>query len=155
MTCHFTLRRYVKPSPDRMLSYAGINIFALYWYRHPSAIAFGPGLRLLHSIYPLAFVENFLTTGLIILKIYLQHRASKQAGVRNVGSTLGLMRIIRIIVESAALYTIQLLVLNIFTIMENNFQFVIQPAIIPSIGACYILWLLKAMHVWATALVIH
>jgi hypothetical protein len=111
----------------------------LYWFRHPFSIALVPGIRLLNTVYPLAFVQNFMTTGLIILKIFLQHRASRKAGVVDVGSKLGPMRIVRIIVESAAIYTIQSLILIILYFMGDNFQYVVQAAIIPSIGACHIL----------------
>jgi hypothetical protein len=118
----------------------------LYWIRHPSVIALALGTRLFNSVYPLAFVQNFMTTSLIVLKIFLRHQESKNAGVRDVGSKLTLIHIIRIVVESAAIYTIQILVLNILYFFGDNFQFVVQPAIIPSIGMYSILQLVRVVH---------
>lgn len=114
--------------------YAGISSYVVYWIGHPFVAP--PTSCLVHSIYPLAFVQNFMTTSLIALKIVLQHRESKNAGVVNLGSKLSLVHIVRIFIESAGLYTIQILVLSILFFRDNNFQYVVQTAIIPSIGAC-------------------
>ena len=111
----------------------------MYWFRHPFAVALGPTFRLLSSIYPIAFVQNFMTTSLIVLKILLQHRASKKAGVVDVGSKLGLARVVRIFIESAAIYTIQMFVLVVLSLRSENFQNVVQAAVTPSIGAYHIL----------------
>ncbi|KAF5326724.1 hypothetical protein D9619_004066 [Psilocybe cf. subviscida] len=100
-------------------------------------------ISLVRSIYPLAFSQNFMTTSLIILKFVLQHRESKKAGVVMLGSKLGLIHVVRILIESAAIYTIQLLVLNILFSLSHNFQYVIQPAIVPSIGITFVLLALR------------
>ncbi|KAF5322080.1 hypothetical protein D9619_002100 [Psilocybe cf. subviscida] len=126
-----------------LLGTIGLNLLVLYMFRHPASLAPEQAIGILNSIYPLAFVQNFMTTALIILKISLQHRASKKAGVVNVGSKLSLIRILRIVIESAAIYTIQILVLNILYFRRDNFQFVIQPAIIPSIGITFVLLALR------------
>ena len=91
-----------------MLCDAGVYIYIMYWIRHPFIIIPTPAPFLFRSAYPLAFVQNFMTTGLIILKIFLRHQASKKIGVVDVGSKLSLIRIVRLLVESAALYTILL-----------------------------------------------
>ncbi|KAF5327272.1 hypothetical protein D9619_004246 [Psilocybe cf. subviscida] len=126
-----------------LLGTIGINLCVLYWFRHPFAIAPAPAIGLLRAIYPLAFVQNFMTTSFIILRIFLQHQASKKAGIVHLGSKLGLIRIMRIVIESAAIYTIQILVLNVLYFRDDNFQFVIQPAIIPSIGITFVLLALR------------
>ncbi|KAF5327273.1 hypothetical protein D9619_004247 [Psilocybe cf. subviscida] len=126
-----------------LLGTIGINVFVLYWFRHPAVLTLESGIHVLRSIYPLAFAQNFLTTALIILKIFLQHQASRKAGAINIGSSLGLIRIMRIVIESAAIYTIQILVLNILYFRNDNFQYVIQPAIIPSIGITFVLLALR------------
>lgn len=92
-----------------MFCYAGVNCYVLYWVVHPviNPLSF----RLARSVYPLAFVQNFMTTGLIIFRIFTQHHASHKAGLMDVGSKFGPIRVMRIIVESAAIYTIQILIL--------------------------------------------
>lgn len=105
-----------------------------YWFYHPFIFTYSEVLRVFRWIYPLSFVQNLMTTGLIILKIFLQHRASKKAGVVNLGSTLSLIRVVRVVIESAAIYTIQLLALIILYFRNDNGQYILQVAISPSIG---------------------
>lgn len=91
-------------------------------------------ISLLDAIFPLALAQNVLTTGLIAFKIWLQHKASSVSGVVGGGSRLSLMHVLVIIIESAMIYTLQLLVLIILYFKPSNVQFVIQSAIVPSIG---------------------
>lgn len=107
----------------------------MYWLRHPFILGFAQINRLRSVIYPLAFAQNVMTTSLIILKILLQHRVSKKTGTVDVGSKLSLMRVVRIVIESAAIYTVQILVLVIVSSRRDNFQYVVQSAVTPSIGA--------------------
>jgi hypothetical protein len=117
---------------------AGITIFTIwFWFREPFSIAPGLGIQLSRCIFPLSFVQNFMTTSLIILKIFLQHCASKKAGIVHVGSTLSMIRVVRIIIECAAIYTIELFVNIILYFCRDNWQFVIQAAINPSIGEIF------------------
>lgn len=58
------------------------------------------------------------------------------------------MYIIRMVIESAGIYTIQILILNILFFKGDNFQYVIQAAIIPSIGACRLLWASQPATRW-------
>ncbi|KAF5321523.1 hypothetical protein D9619_000320 [Psilocybe cf. subviscida] len=126
-----------------LLGCIGINIFVFYWTRNPSIIALASGRKLLESIYPLIFVQNFMTTSLIVVKIFLQHRASKRAGLVDVGSKLSLIHIIRIVIESAGIYTIQSFVLNILFFRNDNFQQAVQHTIVPSIGITFVLIALR------------
>ncbi|KAF5326844.1 hypothetical protein D9619_004237 [Psilocybe cf. subviscida] len=124
-----------------LLSTFGINCYVLYWMGHPVINSVSSGL--LRSVYPLAFVQNLMTTSLIILRIFLQYQTSKKAGIVDVGSKLTLTRVMRIVIESAAIYTIQLLLLNILYFRDDTFQYVIQAAIIPSIGVTFVLLALR------------
>lgn len=86
------------------------------------------------TVYPSVFAQNVITTGLIAFKIWSQHRSSASNGVIDASSRLSLIRILRIIVESAAIYTVQLLILLILYPLQSAAQFIVQSAIIPSIG---------------------
>ncbi|KAF5328405.1 hypothetical protein D9619_013301 [Psilocybe cf. subviscida] len=122
-----------------LLASIGTNLTIWYWIYHPSSISPTRAMRIFDCIYPLAFVQNFMTTSLIIVKIFLQHRTSREAGIVQLGSTLSLMRVVRIVVESAAIYTIELLVLIILYFRNDNAQYVVQAAINPSIGITFVL----------------
>ncbi|KAF5327635.1 hypothetical protein D9619_004324 [Psilocybe cf. subviscida] len=122
-----------------LLVQIGINFYVMYWLRHPFILGFAQINRLRSVIYPLAFAQNVMTTSLIILKILLQHRVSKKTGTVDVGSKLSLMRVVRIVIESAAIYTVQILVLVIVSSRRDNFQYVVQSAVTPSIGITFVL----------------
>ncbi|KXN89033.1 hypothetical protein AN958_06384 [Leucoagaricus sp. SymC.cos] len=116
-----------------------INTMLLVWYTH-SGLASGVDiLAWMATIYPLVFAQNIITTGLIAFKIWTQHRTSAANGVVDASSRLSLMHILRIIIESAGIYTIQLLVLLILYPMQHNAQFIVQSAVIPSIGIVFVL----------------
>lgn len=50
------------------------------------------------------------------------------------GGRISLIRVARIIVESAMVYTLQLLIIIVLNFRHNNGQYVVQCAIVPSIG---------------------
>ncbi|KAF8880628.1 hypothetical protein BD779DRAFT_1069533 [Infundibulicybe gibba] len=113
----------------------GVNTASMYWFSHLDRISFARLMKLMSAIYPLAFAQNTLATGLIAYRIWTQHRASVRVGVHNTGSRMNLMYIVRIVVESAMVYTVQLLILIVLYTLQHNAQFVLQLAIVPSIGA--------------------
>lgn len=111
-----------------------VNIYTLVWFQNPLAFSARSRIMSLNAIYPLSLIQNVMTTGLITLKIWTQHRQSSASGVVDRSSRLTLIRIIRIIIESAMVYTIQLCVLIILYFRDDTFQYVVQSAIVPSIG---------------------
>lgn len=91
--------------------------------------------RLIHwmnTIYSLAFTQNFMTTGLITYRIWSQHHAT--AHIEALTSTSALVPVIRIIVESAMIYVLEVLLLIIFYASDSNGQYVVQEAIVPTVG---------------------
>ncbi|PPQ89182.1 hypothetical protein CVT25_001150 [Psilocybe cyanescens] len=118
-----------------------INASTLYWTTHLFDAHFSPKLMLslLNAVYPLALTQNILTTGLIAFKIWLQHRTSSAFGVVDHGSRLSLMRILVIVVESAMIYTLQLFILIILYFKQDNVQFIVRSAIVPSVGIVFAL----------------
>ncbi|KAF5327912.1 hypothetical protein D9619_004021 [Psilocybe cf. subviscida] len=122
-----------------LLGTIGIGTYVVYLTINVQPTINAVPYGLANSAYPLAFAQNFMTTSLIILKIVLQHRESKKAGILMLGSKLSLIRIVRIVIESAGIYTIQLLVLVILYFRSDTFQWVIQQAIVPSIGITFLL----------------
>ncbi|KAF9450849.1 hypothetical protein P691DRAFT_725262 [Macrolepiota fuliginosa MF-IS2] len=115
------------------------NTMLLVWFTHFGMASPNAVLSWMATIYPLVFVQNIITTGLIGFKIWTQHRSSTANGVIDTSSRLSLVRIFRIVVESAAIYTFQILVLLILYPMQHNAQFIVQSAVIPSIGIVFVL----------------
>jgi hypothetical protein len=84
--------------------------------------------------YPLNFTQNVLTTGLISWKIWTQHKESTGAGLIDHGTAPTLMRVIRVLIESAALYTIQLFIVIVLYFSGHPAQWVVQMSLFPSTG---------------------
>ncbi|KAH6909990.1 hypothetical protein BKA70DRAFT_1102195 [Coprinopsis sp. MPI-PUGE-AT-0042] len=89
--------------------------------------------------YPLNFTQNVLTTGLIAWKIWRQHRESTGAGLIDHGTAPTLMRVIRVIIESAALYTVQLFIIIILYFTGHPAQWVVQMSMFPSMGMIFVI----------------
>ncbi|PFH51573.1 hypothetical protein AMATHDRAFT_142104, partial [Amanita thiersii Skay4041] len=114
-----------------------VNCAVFYFMRNPRSMSFHVIKRLLDSVFPLAFIQNILTTGLIAFKIWYTHRESNASGAHLAGSRVNLITIMRILVESAMLYTIQLFVCLILYPMKHNALFVVEAAAVPSIGIVF------------------
>lgn len=98
---------------------------------------------LLKITYPINFVQNAFTTSLITYKIYKQHRLS--ASVRSEFTQglalhshngLDLITVVRILIESAALYTFMMAILIVMFYMDYHpSQTIVQHAFAPIAGA--------------------
>jgi hypothetical protein len=89
--------------------------------------------RLFKLTYPLNFAQNVLTTSFIAYRIYTQYRVSRAANA-GISNKLNFVAIMRIIVESALIYTVQVLLLIIFWYTGSPALVIVQHAITPSIG---------------------
>ena len=84
----------------------------------------------MRTIYATAFSQNTMTTGLIAYKIWQQDRLSQGL----VTHTMSLAPLIRITVESASIYVLNVLILIILYAVESNGQYVAQEALVPVCG---------------------
>jgi len=101
---------------------------------------FSPALvRWMDSIYSIALAQNTITTGLIAYRIWRQDRESQILGIRSEDPKTSLKPILRIVVESAVIYVLTAVVIIILYARNNNFQFVVQEAIVPIIGIVFTL----------------
>ncbi|KAJ2918809.1 hypothetical protein MD484_g1612, partial [Candolleomyces efflorescens] len=116
------------------------NAVALHLFtRVPYGTIFGPELvHWMNTIYSLAFAQNSITTGLIAYKIWRQDRRSVAAGITS-GEKTSLIPVVRIVVESAAIYLLELLVLIILYALKHNAQFILQEAVVPTVGIVFTL----------------
>lgn len=116
-----------------LLKYTGSNAALFFWFTHPNVESPSGIAHWLGTVYPFAFAQNTITTGMIAFKIWRQHRHSVDSGVVNV-SPLNLLAIMRIIIESAMIYTLQLLILILLFPLQEYAQVIVQNTVIPSIG---------------------
>ncbi|KAJ2914553.1 hypothetical protein MD484_g5865, partial [Candolleomyces efflorescens] len=106
------------------------------WFKHPEE--FDPKVitPIFNMIFPLNLAQNVITTTLIATKIYLQHRASQRSGLQ-LSSAINLITIIRIIVESAMLYTILTTIIIILFFTLHPAVVIPQQCLAPVIGIVF------------------
>jgi len=106
---------------------SGYTVCGLYTTVDPNATVFNPRLqRWIRTFYAIAVVQNILTTGLMAFRIWSTDR--KSSAIRASGS---LLPILRILVESAALYLfVEILQLS-FYVNDYNPQYFLLEAVCP------------------------
>ncbi|TEB25108.1 hypothetical protein FA13DRAFT_1738740 [Coprinellus micaceus] len=107
----------------------GVNLTLYSWFPKPWT-PYEKLIGVINAGYPLAFAQNVLTTSLIAWKIWRQHCASQQSGLK-AANNISLIQVIRIIVESAMVYTLQVFILNVL--------FVFQSITVPAAGIVFVL----------------
>lgn len=106
----------------------------MVWLRHPAAFTLAQVRPLGRTVFPVNIAQSCLTTGLITFKIWNQHRRSQLAGLSTHGSGVGLLTIVRIIIESSMIFTAQQVVLCILYYMDSPLQYIFHGTLVPSIG---------------------
>lgn len=101
---------------------------------HPAALPPGQASVIVDVIYPVNITQSCLTTGLITFKIGRQYFASRAAGLSARGSNVGLLMIMRVIVESMMIFTIQQIVMCILWYLDNPAHYIFFWTLIPSVG---------------------
>lgn len=90
--------------------------------------------RLFKITYPLNTFQNVLTTGLIAFRLHRDYKKSTRAGFNSAQSRFGYIAVMRIIVESALVYTVLQVVMTILWSIDHPSIVIVQHMIPPSIG---------------------
>ncbi|KAJ2918738.1 hypothetical protein MD484_g1658, partial [Candolleomyces efflorescens] len=115
---------------------SSINV---WWFRHKDSISRVVMKHLFRTTFPLNVAQNVITTGLISYRIWKQHRMSQQVGVQLVSSSLTLYTVLRIIIESASIYTFEQVLMIILFFTTHPAIVIVQHASIPSTGIVFVL----------------
>ncbi|TFK20019.1 hypothetical protein FA15DRAFT_625959 [Coprinopsis marcescibilis] len=125
-----------------VLASIGTQSVNLAWFDNPNRFQIpttsGYMLHTLRANFPLHFVQNVVTTALISFRLWKQHVISRRAGLFLAGG-LSLVSVIRIIVESALIYTLMMLVMLVLFFMGHPAQVIFQHALIPTTGMVFLL----------------
>ncbi|KAJ2914851.1 hypothetical protein MD484_g5562, partial [Candolleomyces efflorescens] len=116
----------------------GINTVTVTSFVRPDLMNWSQVVIFLNLIYPVNLAQNILTTGLIAMKIWKQHLVSRESGLY-LASNWNLLTILRIIVESALVYTVQQVVLCVLYFLRHPAQVIIHATLVPSIGIVFVL----------------
>jgi len=116
-----------------------IDITFLVWWSTTDPTIKSP-IKLFSQIaLPVAVVQNVLTTGLICFRLVRQHRISRASGIQPSRSRLNLFHVVRIMVESAAIYTLLLLITIILQTVSSRAIWVFLAIKPPTIGIVFTL----------------
>jgi hypothetical protein len=89
-------------------------------------------------LFPLYAVQNIVTTSLVILRIFLAHRESKASGSVALNTT-SLVMVMRIVVESAAIYTTEIVLAFVFRLLMHPARLLFLYLLTPSTGrSCFL-----------------
>ncbi|KAF5311205.1 hypothetical protein D9611_013000 [Ephemerocybe angulata] len=116
----------------------GTGVTSIYWFRHPTKISDHVMGYIFRTTLVLNLGGNTLTTGLIAFRIWNQHMKSRRAGIY-MSSGVNLITLLRIIVESASIYTLEQLLLIALFYTGHPAIIIVQYASIPSTGIVFML----------------
>ncbi|KAJ3531499.1 hypothetical protein NMY22_g8128 [Coprinellus aureogranulatus] len=116
-----------------LLSFA-VNCVTLTAFKNPGIVSDQILFTFLQMVYPVNIAQSVLTTGLITLKIWMQHSRTRSAGLARVFARISLLTIIRIIIESALIFTLQQIILLVLLQLDHPAQVILHATLVPSIG---------------------
>ncbi|KAH6885107.1 hypothetical protein BKA70DRAFT_1338231 [Coprinopsis sp. MPI-PUGE-AT-0042] len=125
----------------------GLQVNNLCWVARQSTVVNVSSRRYppLRVTFPLYFTQNVLTTGLILFRIWSGHRRLKNAGIVSL-NTPSLVRLMRAIVESAAIYTAVMLVMLVLRVLDHPVWYVSHLVLYPTTGIMFVLMAIR-VHV--------
>lgn len=126
-----------------LMASLGTGITSIYWFQHQDKIDPLVMRYIFRTTIILNLVGNTLTTGLIAYRIWRQHRRSRTAGVHS-SSGVDLFTLMRIIIESASIYTLAQLLIIILFFGGHPAVLIVQHASIPVTGIVFVLIVIRA-----------
>lgn len=123
----------------------GTHSVTLHWFR-TTFIPLETIRPLLNTTFPLHLCQNVLTTGLIAFKIWTRHLEARRAGMQDsfTSNGLNLIGVIRIVIESAAVYTLQMVLAVILQLIDHPARILLQHCLIPTTGIVFVLIAIRA-----------
>ncbi|KAF6759255.1 hypothetical protein DFP72DRAFT_1102529 [Ephemerocybe angulata] len=131
-----------------VLASVAATVFWLWWFRHPSEIPWTIAQKYVGLQFPINFTQNVVTTGLIAYRIWSHHRRSVRAGiqVKSNGGALSLFMVFRIVIESAMIWTIEMLMIITLYYLQHPAVDIILYAMEPSIGIVFALMAVRTHY---------
>ncbi|KAG2009422.1 hypothetical protein CC2G_012361 [Coprinopsis cinerea AmutBmut pab1-1] len=126
-----------------LLSSISFHSVNLWWFGNPTARSLEDMRPIMSTTFPLHFAQNVVTTGMIAFKLWQHHRRTRRVGV-SVSGGLSMITIVRIMVESALLYTVQMAINIVLFFLNSSGQVVIQHCLIPTTGIVFALIAIRA-----------
>ncbi|TFK22697.1 hypothetical protein FA15DRAFT_557122, partial [Coprinopsis marcescibilis] len=117
----------------------------LKWFADPNFLNPIAIRHILGAVYPLNLAHSIITTGLIAYKIHQSYTQTRRAGLHRYGSngvlsSLSLIALLRIVVESAAVYCVHVFLLTVFYFVGyHHGSALVQHLLVPVTGIAFAL----------------
>lgn len=118
------------------------GLFTLIWYQNPISPKSRVAQPIIGLFFPLGFAQHFITTSLIVYRIYTHHQTMSRAGLHSSQTSRGqpnLLIMLRIILESAMIWTVEMLIITALLYLKNPAQVIVKHASIPCSGIVFAL----------------
>ncbi|TFK21665.1 hypothetical protein FA15DRAFT_707017 [Coprinopsis marcescibilis] len=119
----------------------GTNSAILAWRIDRTTLTWKQLGPIVASNYPVNIALNCITTGLISFHIWRGHVASRKAGLMSAG--VNLSTVLRIVIESASIYTVQQFILLVISYLGHPAQFLFFGPVVSSIGIVFLLVVIR------------
>ncbi|PPQ65506.1 hypothetical protein CVT24_010801 [Panaeolus cyanescens] len=112
---------------------------SFYGLANPGRFSVKTAYALYAPGFPLAFLQNVVTTGLLWYKIWSQHRESTRNGVARSDGGISLGYLAQILFETAMIYPIQLLIIITLNVLFHPAASMVAIIMVPCIGMVFVL----------------
>ncbi|TFK65926.1 hypothetical protein BDN72DRAFT_900284 [Pluteus cervinus] len=142
-------KRFIVIIPSVLMFFSGIalGIFINIVWSVPGRILKYPGV--VDAILPLFLAQNVWTTALLAYRLIRQHKQSEASGIRDTPTRTNLYQVGRIMLESAALFTLDLILSIVLHLVGSNIKVVFIELMVPIIGISFSLIAVR-VHLSAT-----
>ncbi|KAJ2913611.1 hypothetical protein MD484_g6800, partial [Candolleomyces efflorescens] len=120
-----------------------VNCITLTSFKHPDAVPAAVAGAFIQMVYPINLAQNITTTSLIAYRIWSQHYKARESGLFKVAAGMNLLTVVRIIIESALIFTVQQLILLILLELDHPAQVILHATLVPSMGLVFVLMTLR------------
>ncbi|TFK18884.1 hypothetical protein FA15DRAFT_760398 [Coprinopsis marcescibilis] len=120
-----------------------VGIYTMTFTLNPSLITIAQVTPFYSILFPLNVSKYALSTGLIAYRIHRQHRENRAIGLQAYGDNIALVRVTRVVIESAALYLLQQITLLFLYFFKHPAQVLFFDTLLPTIGIVFLLMVLR------------
>ncbi|TFK18885.1 hypothetical protein FA15DRAFT_709475 [Coprinopsis marcescibilis] len=120
-----------------------VGIYTMTFTLNPSLITLAQVTPFYSIPFPLNISKYALSTGLIAYRIHRQHRENRAIGLQAYRDNIALVRVTRVVIESAALYLLQQITMLVMYSLKHPAVVLLYDTLLPTIGIVFLLMALR------------
>jgi len=120
-----------------------------FWYsKHPTEFPTDKAQLFRGLFFPMSMINSMLTTGLISLRIWMQHRRMNAATGKSgtPGGQTSLFLVLRIVIESAMIWTAHMIIICVMFYTEHQAVIIVKHSALPSAGVVFALIAIRTQY---------